>query len=587
LLLIHSFDLPRKRDILYSITSALIISIVLSVIVFSSWIVIYLFLFGFLMFLTIFVLDSESDDIDWRKYFESFKFVSLLKVSTYLIVFVFFLSFLVFLIYPKPEGGYFWKFVFAPASQYQQFSNSNQSNQSKEINQDKLNEVFSKSYTYKGFRGEMDLFSRGSIPHILIMKVKMPIITYIKGIHLVNFDGKKWYNPQDETLDIQSSDVSYFSLSSDLTVYDYSTISTYFIINEDLPDILYHVPIPYEVFFPSSVLRINNYNYYAEYPLVKGITYTVSSKIIGVDFTNLMRWTFDDYQKFLSTRIFINKDDYFYNYLQLSSNISSEIKKLANDLTFDEFRFWGKVQKIKNYLEKNYTYDLFIGKPSVDDTIYDFLFIKRRGYCEQFSSAMAVMLRSIGIPCRIVLGYLPEEKDFFTGFVNVYSDDAHAWVEVLTPYGWVTVDPSPSNVDEKTLSYLQKQKDISFISNLLGVQRETLGTIQFLIKITVYSILILIFSFIISKVYSWVKIKLLVDYLENIDENSIYSFDKAKIQNVFLKFLNYFSYKNINFEKSLTLRELKNYNIQDPFFDKFRKVIDVLEVISYGPKNNR
>jgi len=227
---------------------------------------------------------------------------------------------------------------------------------------------------------------------------------------------------------------------------------------------------------------------------------------------------------------------------------------------------------------------LFIKEPYGDDAVYDFLFIQKRGYCEQFASAMAVMLRSIGIPSRVVLGYLPEKKDIFTGFVEVYADDAHAWVEVLTPYGWISVDPSPSNVDEKTLVYLQRQRNVSIVSNIFGIQSETVETLLFLAKLSFSLIFILVVIFLFVVFFNVLKLNLLTKYLEKIDVDLLEEQkDKWKIRRVFLTFLDYFSLKNISFEKSLTLREIGKKDIKDPLFEKFRRLIKVLEVVSYGP----
>jgi len=78
------------------------------------------------------------------------------------------------------------------------------------------------------------------------------------------------------------------------------------------------------------------------------------------------------------------------------------------------------------------------------------LFRERRGYCQHFAGAMALMLRMTGIPSRVVSGFAPgvREED---GSYSVSDTDAHAWVEVLYPgIGWVTVDPTPSQTPAHT-----------------------------------------------------------------------------------------------------------------------------------------
>jgi Transglutaminase-like superfamily/Domain of unknown function (DUF4129) len=102
-----------------------------------------------------------------------------------------------------------------------------------------------------------------------------------------------------------------------------------------------------------------------------------------------------------------------------------------------------------------------------------FLFEQQRGYCEQFSSSLAVMARSQGIPARVATGYAPGEYNPFTGLYDVRASDAHAWVEVYFPqYGWTTFDPTPS-FDSTPWQYraagnLQGGEAFTFLAKRLG-----------------------------------------------------------------------------------------------------------------------
>ena len=72
-----------------------------------------------------------------------------------------------------------------------------------------------------------------------------------------------------------------------------------------------------------------------------------------------------------------------------------------------------------------------------------FLFGSRRGYCEQISTSLAVMLRTLGIPAREATGYVPGPYDPLTDLYDVQAQDAHAWVQVWFPgYGWQSFDPT-------------------------------------------------------------------------------------------------------------------------------------------------
>ena len=83
--------------------------------------------------------------------------------------------------------------------------------------------------------------------------------------------------------------------------------------------------------------------------------------------------------------------------------------------------------------------------PPGADTVDEFLFGNRIGYCEQISTALAVMLRTLDIPVREVVGYVPGPYNPVTDLYTIEADDAHAWVQVWIPgYGWQSFDPTAS-----------------------------------------------------------------------------------------------------------------------------------------------
>jgi len=77
------------------------------------------------------------------------------------------------------------------------------------------------------------------------------------------------------------------------------------------------------------------------------------------------------------------------------------------------------------------------------DAVNEFLFGNRIGFCEQISTALAVMLRSIGVPAREATGYVPGPFDPLSDLYEIQAKDAHAWVQVYFPgYGWQSFDPT-------------------------------------------------------------------------------------------------------------------------------------------------
>ncbi|TFV61866.1 UNVERIFIED_ORG: transglutaminase domain-containing protein [Bacillus sp. AZ43] len=104
-----------------------------------------------------------------------------------------------------------------------------------------------------------------------------------------------------------------------------------------------------------------------------------------------------------------------------------------------------RVRAIQDFLTdraNGFVYSLSTAPGTSGDDLVDFLDL-RRGYCEQYAGAMAVMVRAAGVPARVALGYTPgTEQDDGTRLIT--SDDAHAWVEVyFEDLGWVPFDPTP------------------------------------------------------------------------------------------------------------------------------------------------
>lgn len=104
---------------------------------------------------------------------------------------------------------------------------------------------------------------------------------------------------------------------------------------------------------------------------------------------------------------------------------------------------------LEAYFQRNGVYDTAMtASPAGVDPIEYFVFERMSGHCEQFASAMAGMLRGLGISARVVTGYRAHEFNDIAGHYTVRQRDAHAWVEVRTGEGiWQTFDPSPSQAD--------------------------------------------------------------------------------------------------------------------------------------------
>ena len=100
--------------------------------------------------------------------------------------------------------------------------------------------------------------------------------------------------------------------------------------------------------------------------------------------------------------------------------------------------------RLTGYLSQNFQYTLSLARQTRLDPLEEFLFVRRSGNCEYFAAALAVMLRSLGIPARVVGGFQRGDWNEYGWYFMVRLRDAHAWVEAhVEGVGWITLDPSP------------------------------------------------------------------------------------------------------------------------------------------------
>lgn len=136
--------------------------------------------------------------------------------------------------------------------------------------------------------------------------------------------------------------------------------------------------------------------------------------------------------------------DYWKRYLQLPA-LDARIPELARQVTARATSNYDKAVAIERYLNTTYGYTLQLGQKAPKDPLAYFLFERKQGHCEYFASSMAVMLRSLHIPARIVNGFRTGEFNDVNSQYVVRARNAHSWVEVYFPgHGWVSFDPTPA-----------------------------------------------------------------------------------------------------------------------------------------------
>lgn len=169
-------------------------------------------------------------------------------------------------------------------------------------------------------------------------------------------------------------------------------------------------------------------------PLPKDQSYSIYS-FVSESTNNQLRGAGADYPHVLT--------DY---YLQLPSSLPSRVRKLANQITESAKNPLDKALAIEQYLrsEDNFTYSQDIDRPPPDrDGVDWFLFETKTGYSDYFASSMVVMLRTVGIPSRMAVGYGPGNSIGTPGQRTIKDSDSHGWVQAFFPgHGWINFEPT-------------------------------------------------------------------------------------------------------------------------------------------------
>ena len=203
----------------------------------------------------------------------------------------------------------------------------------------------------------------------------------------------------------------------------------------------------------------------------EGFTYTLEA--LKIDFSS------KEFEKLITASKSENIDN-LENYLSITTKMEGDLKPLALGLTKDAESNYEKAKIIEAYLSSQYLYSLHPPeKPDSADYVEYFLFETKQGFCTHYASSMVMMLRSIGIPCRYVTGYVLDmpaiyedlpisvrDQITYTGGIpenfNVIKRNSHAWVEVwFDDFGWLTFEPTSKYASSMGYSY-NTIKDMDF-----------------------------------------------------------------------------------------------------------------------------
>src|SRR5450631_1719706 len=262
-----------------------------------------------------------------------------------------------------------------------------------------------------------------------------------RGVALADFDGRIWSNPKDQFLLQRQPDNSFLVPRNNPALRSYATAN---LEREHL--IHYRVlmePIGTNVFFLAPWARSVS----GDYRLVAGdssgavydfdsqhaITRYEADSNIAAPAPAELRAAGRDYPERIAA-----------TYLRLPA-VDPRVARLAAQVTNSANNDFDKATAIENNLMTHFGYTLELPRAPVKDPIANFLFERKQGHCEYFASAMAIMLRTLGIPSRVVNGFRSDEFNDLTGNYVIRAKNAHAWVEAYFPgYGWQTFDPTPA-----------------------------------------------------------------------------------------------------------------------------------------------
>lgn len=285
---------------------------------------------------------------------------------------------------------------------------------------------------FYGFDDELDLRVRGDLNDSLVMRVRASAAAMWKGIMFAEYDGVRWIAEENEdALELEGSPPYYYPVQF-RNFGPRATVSQTFYVEAEQPSVLFAAGQPETIWHEGGVSIDALGGLRLPATLTEGTTYSVVSTRGAA--------SPDELRAILPEPV----PESLQQYLQLPDSVTPRTRALAREITERATNTYDKVKAIEAWLAENYRYDIESPvPPEGQDAVDHFLFDADVGFCEQFASATAVMLRSLDIPTRFVAGYTPGRRNPFTGFYEVRNSDAHTWVEVWFPrVGWYEFDPT-------------------------------------------------------------------------------------------------------------------------------------------------
>jgi transglutaminase-like putative cysteine protease len=286
---------------------------------------------------------------------------------------------------------------------------------------------------YLGFANSLDTALRGSLGRTVVMRVRAERPSYWIGETFDRWDGQSWTTTGQASRRIDDGSPFFLPVPGGNNLDGDSDLQTFYITSSG-PDLVFHAESAHEVWFPAGSLY-----YYDDGTIVspiglgRGAIYTVESEVSSPSPAQLRQ---ESDGPPLSAADLGRYTELPHPYPQ--------VQALARSVTAGATTTYDRVQALIAWMGANTRYSTDIPPlPAGADTVNEFLFGNRVGFCEQISTSLAVMLRSLGIPAREAVGYVPGPYNPITDLYDVRAEDAHAWVQVWVPgHGWQSFDPT-------------------------------------------------------------------------------------------------------------------------------------------------
>ena len=316
---------------------------------------------------------------------------------------------------------------------------------------------------YLGFAGDLDTATRATLGNEVVMQVRATIPTFWVGETFDRWDGQSW----SSTLGLPSrvgggSPVTVPGPPADTAPNAVTDVQTFY-VQSYTANLAFHADQADLVWFPAPYLLAgHDDSLVSPIGIGQGAIYTVESTVDQA--TPAQLTAVGPPERFPS--------DLVSTYTALPQPYA-QASQLAATVTAGVGSEYGEVEALISWIGAHTKYSTDIPPlPAGVDAVDNFLFGSRIGYCEQISTALAVMLRTLGIPARETVGYVPGPYNPVTDVYDVEADDAHAWVQVWFPgYGWVDFDPTAVVPDANPSPGMVALRDVAhFVAGLPWAQ---------------------------------------------------------------------------------------------------------------------